>query len=190
MYGLKGKKFQRQYKKKISNFNSWDKKPHAEQWLIFPENISASLSIDEVALSGGELYTIVTSKKAKGKKESLVAVISGTASDTVIRHLRKIDIDLRFKVKDITLDMAGSMKLIAKKSFPKATQVIDRFHVQQLAGDALQEIRIRHRWEAIDQENDRMSEAKIKEQSYIPETYSNGDTPKQLLARSRYLLYK
>src|SRR5699024_2202978 len=169
---------------------SWDKKPHAEQWLIFPENISDSLSIDEVALSGGELYTIVTSKKAKGKKGSLVAVISGTASDTVIRHLRKIDIDLRFKVKEITLDMAGSMKLIAKKSFPKATQVIDRFHVQQLAGDALQEIRIRHRWEAIDQENDRMSEAKIKEQSYIPETYSNGDTPKQLLARSRYLLYK
>ncbi len=190
MYGIKGKKFQRQYKKKISEFTSWDKKPHAEQWLLFPENISDSLSIDEVALSGGELYTIVTSKKAKGKKGSLVAVISGTASDTVIRHLRKINIDLRLKVKEITLDMAGSMKLIAKKSFPKATQVIDRFHVQQLAGDALQEIRIRHRWEAIDQENDRMSEAKAKGKSYIAETYSNGDTPKQLLARSRYLLYK
>src|SRR5699024_5471977 len=123
-------------------------------------------------------------------KGSLVAVISGTASDTVIRHLRKIDIDLRFKVKEITLDMAGSMKLIAKTSFPKATQVIDRFHVQQLAGDALQEIRIRHRWEAIDQENGKVSEAKIQDQSYIPAIYPNGDNPKQLLARSRYLLYK
>ncbi|MFC3157308.1 transposase [Chryseobacterium arachidis] len=35
------------------------------------------------------------------------------------------------KVKEITLDMAGSMKLIAKRCFPYAMQVIDRFHVQK-----------------------------------------------------------
>ena len=33
------------------------------------------------------------------------------------------------------------MALIAKKCFPNAVQVIDRFHVQQLATEALQEIR-------------------------------------------------
>ena len=36
------------------------------------------LSIDEVALSQGELYTIVTNKKFKGKKGSLVAIVAGT----------------------------------------------------------------------------------------------------------------
>jgi transposase len=41
------------------------------------------------------------------------------------------------------------MKLIAKTAFPMATQVIDRFHVQQLATDAVQDIRIKYRWEAI-----------------------------------------
>ena len=46
--------------------------------------------------------------------------------------------------------MANSMKTIARQCFPSATQVTDRFHVQKLAIEALQEIRIKHRWEAID----------------------------------------
>ena len=35
------------------------------------------------------------------------------------------------------------MKLIVKRCFPKAVQVTDRFHVQKLALDALQDIRIK-----------------------------------------------
>ena len=49
------------------------------------------LSIDEVALSQGELYTIVTNKKFKGKKGSLVAIFAGTKADQVIVHIIKID---------------------------------------------------------------------------------------------------
>ena len=45
------------------------------------------------------------------------------------------------------------MKNIAKTCFPKAMQVTDRFHVQKLSLEALQDIRIKHRWEAIDMEN-------------------------------------
>ncbi|WP_456037252.1 transposase [Tenacibaculum maritimum] len=56
--------------------------------------------------------------------------------------------------------MGHSMKLIVKRCFPKAVQVTDRFHVQKLALDALQDIRIKHRWEAIDQENNQIKEAK------------------------------
>jgi hypothetical protein len=44
------------------------------------------LSIDEVALSQGELYTIVTNKKAKGKNGSLVAIVAGTKTEQVIEH--------------------------------------------------------------------------------------------------------
>ncbi len=86
--------------------------------------------------------------------------------------------------------MAGNMGLIVKKSFPNATLVIDRFHVQKLALDALQEIRIKHRWEAIDKENDAIENARNRNLKYTPELLSNGNTLKQLLARSRYLLYK
>lgn len=174
----------------MSSFTSWKPREHAHQWLIFPENMGTHLSIDEVALSQGELYTIVTNKKAKGKKGALIAIIAGTRTEVVIEHLSKIEYNKRLLVKEITLDMANSMKLIAKRSFPKAIQVTDRFHVQKLALEALQEIRIKHRWTAMNLENKAIAEAKAKGKTYYPEFLSNGDTLKQLLARSRYLLYK
>lgn len=148
------------------------------------------LSIDETAFTNGELYTIVTNKKAKGKKGALVAMVKGTKAENVIKILFKIPVDKRNKVKEVTLDMAGNMGLIVKQSFPKATKVIDRFHVQKLASEAIQEIRIRHRWEAIDKENDAIQYARKKDALYAPEILDNGDTLKQLLARSRYLLFK
>jgi transposase len=40
------------------------------------------------------------------------------------------------------LEGNSSMKQISRICFPKATQVTDRFHVQKLALEALQEIRI------------------------------------------------
>lgn len=187
---MNGRKFQRQYKQSISNFKDWEQKPHAEDWILYPENLSDQLSLDEVALSDGELYSVLTSKKAKGRKGSIVAIIKGTRSDKVIEYLLKINRKLRLNVKEITLDMAGSMKLIAKRCFPNATQVIDRFHVQKLAMEALQEIRIQHRWIAIEEENNLMAEAKQRKQNLQIETFENGDTRKQVLARSRYLLYK
>ncbi len=148
------------------------------------------LSLDETAFSNGDLYTILTNKKAKGKKGAILAIVKGTKTDVVTRILHKIPLKQRNKVKEVTLDMAGNVGLIVKKSFPNATQVIDRFHVQKLALDALQEIRIKHRWEALDTENDAIENAKNKSLKYIPELLENGDTLKQLLARSRYLLYK
>jgi len=120
--------------------------------LLYLENIGEQISIDETAFTNGDLYTIVTNKSAKGKKGALIAMVKGTKSDDVIKILNKIPEKVRFCVKEITLDLAGNMNLIAKKSFPYASKVIDRFHVQKLAFDGVQEIRIRHRWEAIDNE--------------------------------------
>ena len=115
--------------------------------------MGTELSIDETALSQGELYTILTNKKAKGTSGSIVAIIAGTQADVVIKVLHRISRRARNKVTEITLDMANSMKLIVSTCFPKAIQVTDRFHVQRLALDGLQDIRIKHRWKAIDKEN-------------------------------------
>ena len=62
----------------MSDFKQWKSLSHAKEWLIYPENIGKRLSIDEVALSQGELYTIITNKKAKGRAGSIVAIVSGT----------------------------------------------------------------------------------------------------------------
>jgi transposase len=108
----------------------------------------------------------------------------------VIEYICKIDYKSRCCVKEITLDMANSMKLISKRYSPKAIQVTDRFHVQKLALEALQEIRIKHRWEAIDFENQFILQAKTENKTYTSQVMLKGDSVKQLLVRSRYLLYK
>ena len=157
--------------------------------MVFAQNVSTHLSIDETSLSHGELYTVVTNKQARGKKGTIVAILNGTKSEDIIPVLLKIPARIRNKVQEITLDLAGNMALIAKRCFSNAVQVIDRFHVQQLATQALQEIRIKHRWQAIDDENLALEQAKTQKTTYLPEVLPNGDTGKQLLARSRYLLY-
>jgi transposase len=181
---------QYQYKDYLSDFKVWKQKSHAKQWLIFPENIGKRLSIDETSLSNGELYTIVTNKSGKGRKGTIVAMVAGTKAETVIAILEKIPLKLRNSVTEITLDMAANMGLIAKRCFSNAVRVTDRFHVQKLALEALQEIRIKYRWQAIDMENDAIEKAKATKTKFESTILSNGDTIKQLLARSRYILYK
>jgi len=189
-YHIDGDRFGAQYKDHLSGYQEWGQKQHAQDWVLFPENLGPFLSIDETALSNGELYTVVTNKDGKGKKGTLVAMIEGTKPDKIIGIISKIPEKARAVVQEVTLDMAGSMNKIVRSCFPSATRVIDRFHVQKLAYDALQEMRIAHRWEAIDQETNALENARLDNKRYIPEILSNGDTKKQLLARSRYLLFK
>lgn len=174
----------------MSEFKDWEHKENASEGLVFSQNIGPYLSIDETSLSHGELYTVVTNKEARGKKGTVVAILNGTKSESIIPILQQIPEKLRVKVREITLDLAGNMRLIAKRCFPNATQVIDRFHVHQLATEALQEIRIKYRWEALEAENEAIEMAKKDKTSFEPQLLDNGDTLKQLLARSRYLLYK
>ncbi|WP_445438678.1 ISAon1 family transposase [Dyadobacter crusticola] len=187
---MDGKQLQEQYKNHISDYNDWDQREHAAEWLVYPENVGPYLSIDETSLSNGELYTIVTNRAAKGRKGSLLAMVKGTQAASVIEILRKIPKRTRSKVREVTLDMAANMGMIVSRCFPKASKVIDRFHVQKLAYDAVQEVRIKYRWEALDQENQAIEAAKQANLPYQPETLANGDTLKQLLVRSRYLLFK
>ena len=121
-YHIDGVQLERHYKERLSDFRSWQAKEHAEEWLVFPENIGEYLSIDETSLSQGELYTIVTNKSAKGRKGTLVAIVSGTESEKVIQALERIPEEMRGKVKEITLDMADSMRKIVKRCFPKSSK--------------------------------------------------------------------
>lgn len=217
-YGVKSDKLNRHYKKKVSGFNEWEQKTHACDYLIFPENIGEYLSIDELSLSKGELYTFVTNKNGKGKTGTLVAVVNGTKASEIEEVLDKISLESRLKVKEVTLDMAKNMEAAVRESFPNAILVTDRFHVAKLALDALQHMRVKLRWEALDIENKNIAalksakkqleadlktfkenpkkQAKILKKykkeilQYLPIEFKNQDSPKQLLSRSRYILAK
>jgi transposase len=93
-------------------------------------------------------------------------------------------------VKEVSMDMARNMGMASKNSFPQSNIVIDRFHVVRLVQEAMQHLRIQHRWNAIAEENKLIKESKENGKKYQSEILSNGDTLKELLARSRYLLYK
>ncbi|MBI9033395.1 MAG: transposase [Bacteroidales bacterium] len=44
------------------------------------------------------------------------------------------------------------MRIHTEICFPKTDLVTDRFHVQKLAREAVQDMRLQYRWEALDKE--------------------------------------
>jgi chloramphenicol O-acetyltransferase len=52
-----GKQLQQQYKHHIGDFSPWDQKEHARYWMLFEQNVSPFLSIDETAvIERGVIY--------------------------------------------------------------------------------------------------------------------------------------
>lgn len=137
-YHIDGHRFEKQYKEVLSGFRQWEQLEHADEWLLFPDNIGPCLAIDESSLSNGELYTFVTNREARTREQSLVAVVAGTKAEDVIAVLQRIDEERRNAVEEVTLDLSDSMRKIVRTAFPKASRVIDRFHIQRLACDAVQ----------------------------------------------------
>lgn len=187
---IPAKEFEKQYKDHLSGFQQWNQKDHAEKWILFPANLGQHLSIDEVAVSNGELYTVLTNKEKHGGKGSLVAIVQGTKAKDIAHILNKIPLLGRQAVQEITMDFCPSMEIAARAAFPNTHVVADRFHTQQLISEAVQTMRINERWKAIKQENKQVKRSRKQHQVYYPKVYANGDTKKQLLARSRYLLFK
>jgi transposase len=189
-YGINPDVFRKHYKKRISGFKDWNQLKHCQDYLLFPENMGEYLSIDEVSLSKGELYTFVTNKAGRGKKNTIIACINGTKSEDIIKVLKRIPPEIRMKVKEITLDMANNMESASREAFPMAALVTDHFHVVRLAQNAMQAVRIRLGWKELDQENKNIAKAKENKKKYKPTMLKNGDTPKQLLTRCRYVFAK
>jgi len=194
---LDPKAFESQYRNHLSDFNEWDQKDHAEDWLLYEQNIGSHLSLDETSISNGELYTILTNKIAKGRKGSIIATCKGTKTKDIANVFKRISPIERQLVREVTLDFSSSMKNAVIESFPNARITTDRFHVQKLVTEAVQDMRIELRHEALKSENGTIKKAREQckkhgKQYKHPKlkTYSNGDTKKQLLARSRYLLFK
>lgn len=180
----------RLYRDHLSDFPTWKEKDHADKWLVFPENLGKHLSIDEVEVSGGELYTVLTNKERHGRQGCLAAIVEGTKPETVNAAICKMPLERRKAVRTITRDLAETMTQIATVCFPNAEQIDDRFHVQQLVSDALQEIRVVLRKDAIKEHNRKVSDARKRNGRYFAPRYENGDTLKELLARAKYVLYK
>ena len=158
------------------------------------------MSLDETCLSNGEVYTILTSKAAHGGKGALAAMVRGVASDTVSRILKKVPRELRRRVKTVTTDLSSAMMLTVRTVFPKAMLINDRFHVQQLVTDAIDQMRIGFRWQVLAEENKAIKEHRAKRKAvhtraeknligeWEPVRMENGETKPQIMASSRHII--
>jgi len=137
-----GKYLGRAYKEYLSDFDTWEQKAHAGEWMLLAENMGKRLSIDETMLHN-DLFTFLSNKDGHGKKGTLIAAVKGTTIADVTRILEKIPLEVRLRVQEVTMDFSDSMMGIVKKMFPNAEIVIDCFHIMQLAGKAPEEMRLK-----------------------------------------------
>lgn len=158
------------------------------------ENFGEHMTIDDKNI-GGEGYTVMANK-ITGK----IAVLAQTTkTDILASILQKIPVSIRYSVKIISKDLAEGYDWIARTLFLNAIRVDDKFHVLKLGFEALQNVRVRYRQMILTEEKNRREEKKArdhemkirpeKKSAALPKTYANGDTKKELLARSRYLLF-
>ena len=182
MYCVRGKYFSELYRNKVSGYQQWRMDCMSQGFYVNAENVGPHMSLDETCLSNGEVWTFLTNKDGHGGKGTLAAAIPGTRSDIIIDTLcAAFGKSVRRRVREITCDLSSSMMIIAAEVFCNADVVNDRFHVQKLYNEAVDEIRIDIRRELIKAENE-----KPKATQSI--TYSNGETMRQILARSKHTL--
>ena len=185
---------------------------HADKWIVHWQNINRRMSLDETAMSRGDLHTLLTDKDAHGGKGTIAAMVEGTDSREIIEVLMKIPEEVRERVESITMDFSDSMHAIATSCFPKARITIDLFHLIRLVLGDLQDFRVRLKREAKKKETKQRKEFKKWQQknnnqgktgktdppgkkparanaAFKPHVYEEtGDTLCELLTRSRYLL--
>jgi len=96
-YRVDGSQLAKHYKNHLSNYYDWDQFDHAGEWVLYAENIGERLCLDEIALSDGELYTVLTNAKSRCQKGSLIAMIQGVKSSIICEILNKIPLGERKK---------------------------------------------------------------------------------------------
>jgi transposase len=170
--------------------------------ILSPENIGADMAIDEKQI-GKEYHTVLSNRQTN--KIALLA--RSIRAKELITLLPKFDLK-GFDVKSITRDLSPSYDWFCRQVFCNAMHVADKFHIIKELLDACQDVRVRYRQELLTdrrlkyeefkkQEHIRKQQCKQTNQPFIAQKFihkepkaCNGETFFELLARSRYLLYK
>jgi transposase len=96
------------------------------------------IGIDELSYRKGHYYlTVITDQR----RARVVWVGMGRSKDTVGAFFAELGKERADKLEVVCLDMSPSYIEAMRKYAPSAVQIFDRFHVQRLAHDALDEVR-------------------------------------------------
>lgn len=198
---------QPQQQEKLHRYDIKEKRKNGDVYtvsvpILKQENMGVEMCVDEKKI-GDSMYTILTNRTT-GKIALLAETLKINTLAEIMRHFGTE----KFAVKSITRDLSESYKWFSKQVFMNAKHVADKFHVLGHLFEASQSIRVYYRQKFLSEKREKYEEHKKKEFEragqcmnqkkpfkpkefdYKEPRYSNGETPRELLARSRYLLYK
>jgi hypothetical protein len=166
------------------------------------ENMGKHMAIDEKQISE-EMHTLLTNRDT-GK----LALLAQSVSFEELSYILSPESKENRSVDTLTRDLSSTYRKLGDYCFFNASQIADKFHIIKNLMDALQSVRVRYRQEILREkrlayeahkkaEKQHRIECQTLGKSYVPRkfvhttnTAQNGETFLELLARSRYLLYK
>ena len=96
------------------------------------------MSWDEYSFKKGKMSFIAQDFDSR----KIIAILDGRTQVTIRNHFLRYSSQVRSRVKVITMDMFSPYYDIARKLFPNAKIVLDRFHIVQHLSRAMNRLRI------------------------------------------------
>ena len=96
------------------------------------------MSWDEFGFKKSELAFVAQNYETN----KLITILDNRRQTTILNHFLKYPLKVRQKVQFITMDMSGAYIPLARRLFPNAEIIIDRFHIIQHLGRAFLKTRI------------------------------------------------
>ena len=96
------------------------------------------MSWDEFGFKKSELAFVAQNYETN----KLITILDNRRQTTIRNHFLKYPLKVRQKVQFITMDMSGAYIPLARRLFPNAEIIIDRFHIIQHLGRAFLKTRI------------------------------------------------
>ena len=90
------------------------------------------MSWDEFGFKKGELAFVAQNYETN----KLITILDNRRQTTIRNYFLKYPLKARQKVQFITMDMSGAYIPLARRLFPNAEIIIDRFHIIQHLGRA------------------------------------------------------
>jgi len=96
------------------------------------------IGVDEISFRRNHEYVTVVVDHAKRR---VVWTGEGKSADSLKRFFDELGPERAAQIKAVTLDMSAAFISAVRTAAPQAELIFDRFHVQKLAGEALDEVR-------------------------------------------------
>ena len=102
------------------------------------DKLPTVMSWDEFGFKKGEFAFVAQNYETN----ELITILDNRRQTTIRNYFLKYPLKVRQEVQFITMDMSGTYMPLAKKPFPNAKIVLDRFHIIQHLGRAFLKTRI------------------------------------------------